>query len=1006
MNKKKLVVLAFIFLLISVFSFYYALKPSNIKIDLSDPAYSYLPESAKIFIEKEAKKGNKVLTEKNKENGKVYLNPKYVEYLSMDESEKSKVEVIPLTYTYDYVTLKTASATTYPSYYKLNNLTIKDQKSLGICWAFSIISSVETNILKTGLSSNVVNFSERQLDYVMADAITEINNPYSMAKIKTSLDTYYDVDQHALGTGSNSFEAYMYFNMGLSPVKSEIWGEYDTSYKTRPINEVLNTDNVDYIVSSYATYGDNIYNNSVYSDSYKKSFMNQLKKHITDFGSLYVVTPSPDSTAGSCYDSSLNLITYDEDNTDCRNSVYHAMSIVGWNDDYNGGAWILKNSWGSNLPYVYLSYYSDFFDITGVIKTDAKNWDNSYNFTKTNTSTYTYNSYEITYNKSSEFKENLEKINFVSWGLDSTYRVYYKNGTGSYKLLGSITNDLPGLVTFNVSNVLLDKDTFSIKITTDDGFIDGGLNAFTSNVVNDKYMQEYHFTNSSKPLPKQLIVRNVESGTKVNYHVYDEYGKQYNTNSESYVVNGTVDIDYTLPTLQTGNYYLTLNDNFFDINVTDKIELKVDNTYQIEYEIGSNLNVRTITYSVLDPSIASVSNTGLVTALKSGKTTIKININDNIIIPIELVTFKESNIEYLKILDQDQTFYMSLVDEFDIHIDMKPTTYGLEDLSWTSSDKTVATVENGHVSFLKSGYVTITVSSGALSDEIHFTILNSISNVTLYADKTTIAVGEEVTLSHSQTGFGYRYSVSDEDILRVRNGVVTGLKNGTAWVYYKKTNSNSVAGIKFNVVDQDLKMNLTIDPNGGTYNDSTETTIIQKNSLETYNLNIPSYNVRLTLVNGEESEFVDISHEFNGFNLLGYGTLNNRTYTFGFGNGILTALWKYTKYTLPTLTKEGMNFAGWYKDQEFTEFVGKNIEYIPKEDITLYAKFTEGKTGDINNDGEIDITDLVILGRYLVGLEEIDDNLLGLADINHDGEIDITDLVILGRYLVGLEEIN
>ena len=60
--KKKLIISAIIFLLISVFSFYYAFKPSEIVIDFNDPAYSYLPESAKILIENEAKKGNRVKT--------------------------------------------------------------------------------------------------------------------------------------------------------------------------------------------------------------------------------------------------------------------------------------------------------------------------------------------------------------------------------------------------------------------------------------------------------------------------------------------------------------------------------------------------------------------------------------------------------------------------------------------------------------------------------------------------------------------------------------------------------------------------------------------------------------------------------------------------------------------------------------------------------------------------------------------------------------------------------
>ena len=996
--KKKLIISAIIFLLISVFSFYYAFKPSEIVIDFSDPAYSYLPESAKILIENEAKKGNRVLTEKNKEPNKVYLNPRYVEYLNLPKEERDNFEVIPQTYTYDYAIIKNA-ASSYPSSYRLTDLTIKDQSTLGICWAFATISSVETNILKTGLSSNKVTFAERQLDYAMANALTEVNNPYSMAEITNNVESYYELKPHDLGKGSNFVEAYMYLDMGISPVKEEIWGEYDTSSKKRPINEVLNFDNVEYQVSSFASYGDNIYNNSSYSATFKEDFMNKLKNHITNYGSLYIVTISPDRDAGICYNQTKNLINYDENNDICNGGEYHAMSLVGWDDNYEGGSWILKNSWGSSLPYVYMSYNSDFFDINGVIKVDAKNWDNGYNFTKSHTASYTSNAFEITYYKSAEFKENLEKINFVSWGINSSYKVYYKNGNESYKSLGTYTNNAPGLITIDTNGILLDKSSFSIKVTTSDGFIDGGINAFTSNVSNEKYLETYEFTNATN-LKKQLITRNIESGTKLNYYVYDKYGKKYNENGITYVINGSVDINESL-NISNGNYYLTLDDDFFKINVVDKIELKVGNTYQLEYEVSPNLDIVSFSYVISDPTIVSISDSGLVTSLKQGKTKITLNINDNIEIPIEVTSYKDSTIEYLDILDSDQTLYSSLVNEYYIHLDMKPSTYTYEDLIWSSSSD-IATVENGLVRFNGSGNVKITVSSGALSDEINFNIVNSTSNISLSASKTTIAVGEELRLEHSGAIFGYRYSTSDNQVIRVRNGVVTGLKNGSAWVYYKN-NNNDVAGLLINVIDEESKMNLVVDPSGGIYNNPLE---ISGNSLSTVNLDNPTYNVTVTLINGETTQNIDISHEFLKFNLLGYGSLDNNKYTFGFGDGKVTALWNYQEYTLPVLTQDNLYFKGWYKDPEFKEFFGNNITFTPKENITLYAKFEEARVGDINNDKEIDITDLVILGRYLVGLEEIDDNLLGLADINKDSEIDITDLVILGRYLVGLEEIN
>lgn len=59
--------------------------------------------------------------------------------------------------------------------------------------------------------------------------------------------------------------------------------------------------------------------------------------------------------------------------------------------------------------------------------------------------------------------------------------------------------------------------------------------------------------------------------------------------------------------------------------------------------------------------------------------------------------------------------------------------------------------------------------------------------------------------------------------------------------------------------------------------------------------------------------------------------------------------------------------------------------------------------GDMNQDGRISITDLVILHRLLLEIEPSTPILVSLGDMNQDGRISITDLVILHRKLLGLD---
>ena len=62
------------------------------------------------------------------------------------------------------------------------------------------------------------------------------------------------------------------------------------------------------------------------------------------------------------------------------------------------------------------------------------------------------------------------------------------------------------------------------------------------------------------------------------------------------------------------------------------------------------------------------------------------------------------------------------------------------------------------------------------------------------------------------------------------------------------------------------------------------------------------------------------------------------------------------------------------------------------------------KTGDINDDKKIDITDLLVLKRHIVSGNKkawkLTDKKLLLADINKDGKIDVTDLLLLKRHIV------
>ena len=158
---------------------------------------------------------------------------------------------------------------------------------------------------------------------------------------------------------------------------------------------------------------------------------------------------------------------------------------------------------------------------------------------------------------------------------------------------------------------------------------------------------------------------------------------------------------------------------------------------------------------------------------------------------------------------------------------------------------------------------------------------------------------------------------------------------GTSWT----PSSDTTLFAQWNEVDYTL----TVNPNGGTWKGSTATQNVTGNYTSTTTVPNPTApnGYVVTLNNDGTTSTVTQTKTFTAWTLSGKGRIDGTTYTFGDGNGTLTAQYTPNSVTLSTPTKPGYTFDGWY-----TASTGGNkvtSPYTPTNDITLYARWTANK---------------------------------------------------------------
>ena len=211
-------------------------------------------------------------------------------------------------------------------------------------------------------------------------------------------------------------------------------------------------------------------------------------------------------------------------------------------------------------------------------------------------------------------------------------------------------------------------------------------------------------------------------------------------------------------------------------------------TATITPENASNKNV---IWSSSDESVVIVSE-GKMKAIKAGTATVTVTTEDGSKTATCNVTVNEKVYSVTGVTLDKTSVEMVEDDEIQLTAIIAPENATNKNVTWTSSNTSVASVSDGKVKALKAGAATITVKTedGGKTAECEVTISSkviSVTDVSLNKTSAQMIEGEELTLvatvtPDNATNKTITWSSSNSSIASVSDGKVTAKRAGTATI--------------------------------------------------------------------------------------------------------------------------------------------------------------------------------------------------------------------------------
>ena len=725
--------------------------------------------------------------------------------------------------------MEIAKAATYPAAYRTENLpAVRDQGIYGVCWSFSTISLIETNLIKKNLASSDIDLSELHLVNYTYNCV---NDP--LGGLEGDVNKF-DTSHGSVMQYGGNVEMAANSLLDWEGAVNEDVVPYTIDYIRQVENEQLD-DSLAY--GKDVAHVQNFYRVNITS-------RDDVKKAVMDYGAVSISYFSDQSSDWSTDNYNSSTAAYYCPNAYTSN---HAVTIVGWDDDYSAdnfattpdgnGAWIVRNSWGSYYGkegYFYLSYYDkSIYTVGYALEAElSDNYDNNYQYD--GAMLYGYMGYGGSNKYANIFEakanqdgsENIKAVSFMtgrSTNLNYTVSIYTNLTDETNPESGTLAAQKSGITTYDGTyTVNLDSpveinegNKFSVVVEV------RNASGKTSYLAYERSMQSgmagYWCTASAKEN---------QSFIATPYGYWDDFGKARSCN---FIIKAFTDNETQTPVVEVESVSL----NKSEMTLTEGESETLAATVTPE-----NAENKSIKWSSNNEAVATVDANGTVTAKsagtavitatstngKSASCTVKVEKKQ---IPVTEVRLSESTVGIV----EGSTYKLTATV-------LPENTTDSKSVSWSSSNSEVATVDaNGTVTAKRAGTAVITATSTN----------GKTAGCTVTVEKKQIPV-TEVRLSESTVGIvegstykltatvlpenttdskNVSWSSNNEAVATVdANGNVTAKRAGTAVITATSTNGKT-AGCTVTVSKKEIPITeISLDKSSATLTEGETTTLV------------------------------------------------------------------------------------------------------------------------------------------------------------------------------------